>query len=308
MEKLDNTFQSFSIPATYHRVDGIHPLDLYIGIDEEYRWTLLLVSSIEPPAVESSRMIFAQKGKRDDGRWTLSLSLINNDYKDIFLLFANDIVSSSRVISNKNKAVSFICRRYKEWREMLANSRSSLLSDEQIKGLLGEMYILHNYLSEIYGVEKAALSWTGPKKMPQDFIVDSTWYEVKTISSSRTDVPVSSINQLDCSNVGELVVVFADKTSVTNDLAINLNVLYNQILDSISDETVKSDFSSMLFQYGYFPRQEYETADYTFAIKSISIYSVDHSFPCIRRNDIPSGIVEAKYSLSLSSISSFLKE
>ena len=308
MEKLDKTFETFVAPGTYHRVDGTHPLNLYIGLDEKSRWSLLLISDVEPPTLESSKMISTQKRKRSDGKWTLSLSLVDNTYKDMFLLFCGDIIESSRVILDRKKAVKYIARRYKEWREMLANSRKDLLSPNEIKGLLGEMYYLQNYLSPLYGIEKAALSWTGPRKLPQDFIVDETWHEIKTISSSGTEVSISSIEQLDCSSTGELVVIHADKTSVTNERAVNLNQIYHQILMQIQDDTVKAEFSSMLLQYGYFPREEYESSEYTFEIKDVIRYTVTPNFPCLRRNQIPSSILKAEYALSLPSISAFRKE
>ena len=119
MEMQTSTFEVFSSPETYHRVDGVHPLDLYVGIDDLRRWALLLVCDFEPPKLESSRMISVQKRKRTDGRWTLSLSLVDNKYKEIFLLFCGDIIDSSRTITDKKKAVKFIGKRYQEWREML---------------------------------------------------------------------------------------------------------------------------------------------------------------------------------------------
>lgn len=125
---------------TYQRVDSTHPLDLYVGIDDTARWTLLLISDFQPLSVTSSRMIMIKSGKRSDSKWTQSFSLVDDRFRDIFMLFCEDIVSSSTNIANKEKAVCFVGKRYKEWREMLANARGNLLSPEEIKGLLGEMY------------------------------------------------------------------------------------------------------------------------------------------------------------------------
>ena len=57
MEMLNSTFEVFSSPETYHRVDGVHPLDLYVGIDDQRRWALLLLCDFEPPKLDSSKMI-----------------------------------------------------------------------------------------------------------------------------------------------------------------------------------------------------------------------------------------------------------
>ena len=308
MFDLNSVFETIKSPEAFHRVDATHPLDLYIGIDEKRRWTLLLVTGFEPPDMNSSKMISVNKGERKDGKWAISLSLVDNTYKDLFLQLCADIIDSSRELHDKKKAVSFIAKRYWEWRELLANSRRDILSINEAKGLLGEMVFLKDYLAPLYGIEKAALSWAGPRKTHQDFIIDDTWYEVKTIASSRVDVSISSIEQLDVSTSGELVVIRADKTSIANSHANNLNKVYHLLLSMMTNDSIKSTFSSMLFQYGYNTRAEYESADYMFEIKEITHYSVSSDFPCLRRNDLPVSISDASYTLLLSSILPFRKD
>ena len=129
---------------------------------------------------------------------------------------------------------------------MLANTHGSLLSPKEVKGLLGEMYFLKFFLCARYGAKEAVLSWTGPKHLPQDYIIDDTWYEVKTVSSSRTEVTISSIEQLDCVKPGELIIIRADKTSVTNTDAVNLNTLYKDLLAMLSDDDTREQLSTML--------------------------------------------------------------
>ena len=308
MADIKTIFGAIDHLDTYQRVNSTHLLDLYVGIDDTARWTLLLISDYPPLKVTSSRMILVKSGKRPDKKWSLSFSLVDDSYKEMFVLFCEDIVLSSSCIKNKEKATRFVGKRYKEWREMLANARGNLLSPAEIKGLLGEMYFLKNYLCDQYGAEKAALSWTGPKCLPQDYIIDDTWYEVKTVSSSRTEVSISSIEQLDCAKPGELVVIRADKTSVTNTDAVNLNTLYRELLVKLPNDDSRETFSTMLLRYGYYPRPEYEGEEYTFEIKAMDRYVVSADFPCIRRTNLPESITEAKYSLALTAINSYRKE
>lgn len=307
MDLQNSVFNSFEEPETYRRVDGKHVLDLYFGVDESMRWSLLLVSDDEPPRAEPSRLISAQKGQRADKKWTTSFSLLDSARKDIFLLLCNDIVDSSRAFANKKKATHFIVTRYKEWREMLANSRDRLLSEIEAKGLLGEMYFLLYYLAPKYGADKAVLSWTGPRNLPQDFLVGNTWYEIKTISSSSAEVTISSIEQLDSMNYGELVVVHADKTSSTSDNALNLNQLYKQLLEKIASDSVRAEFCNTLLQYGFYCRTEYESPEYSFEVKDYARYEVGPTFPCLRRKDVFPCIVKAQYSISLPAIREFRK-
>lgn len=308
MPDIKRVFTSISQLDTYKRVDSTHPLDLYIGIDETARWTLLLISDIQPLSIASSKMILVKTGKRSDKRWTLSFSLVDDVYRDMFVLFCEDIIISSSHIPGRDKAIRFVCNRYKEWKEMLANTRGGLLTPAEIKGLLGEMYFLKEYLSQWYGIRDAALSWTGPRQLPQDFIIRSTWYEVKTISSGKTEVKISSVEQLDCAEPGELVILRADKTSVINNNATNLNKIYHSLLDAIPDDDTRENFSMLLLRYGYYPRPEYDAEEYTFAINGISRYMVDGMFPCLRRSEMPKSVGKAEYTLSIAAIDTYRKE
>ena len=128
------------------------------------------------------------------------------------------------------------------------------------------------------------------------------------MSSSRTEVTISSIEQLDCVKPGELIIIRADKTSVTNKDAVNLNTLYKDLLAMLSDDDTREQLSTMLLRYGYYPRPEYEEEEYTFEIKGTARYAVSSDFPCIRRTNLPQSITEAKYSLSLAAIDSYRKE
>lgn len=308
MDNLYNTFERFREINVYQRVDSMHPLDLYVGIDDLSRWTLLLICDSKPRNLTSSKMIVTRVGHREDNRWSISLSLKDDTYAEMFVLFCGDIIDSSRSIRDKKKAARFITNRYNEWRNMLANAKNELLSGEEAKGLLGEMYFLDLNLMDHFGAEKAALSWMGPKGAHQDYIVDDTWYEIKTVSSGREEIRISSIEQLDCENRGKLVIVYADKTSLTNERAINLNVLYRRLMSRFSDDDAKAEFCNMLLRYGYYPRREYETEEYTYEVKGISYYSVPNTFPCLRRSGLPYSIVKAEYYLSLPAIQEYRED
>ncbi len=307
MANLKERFESFTSADAYMRVDETHPLDLYIGIDEYYRWTLLLICTEMPGHVTGSKMIDVRVGERKDGKYTLTLALINKEFSDIFVLFCSDIIDSSRNV-NKHNGTNFIVKRYLSWREMLSATKNELMSPEKIKGLLGEMYFLDTILLDKYGNEKGPLSWTGPKAYHQDFIVDDTWYEVKTVSSGSEEIKISSIEQLDCENPGTLVVIYADNTSETNEDSFTLNKLYNKLIDEIKNDDIKEKFANMLLKFGYYPRPEYDDSEYIFDIKGLRLYQVDYSFPCLRRSNLLPAITKAEYMLSLPAIQEYLEE
>lgn len=291
---------------TFRRVSNLHPLDLYIGKDLSAKPTLLLISHIEPPHIYSSRLIAIHSGIRSDGRWALSFSLNDIKFEDIFYHFCDDIVESSANVINKDEGTSFICNRYTKWQELLKRNASGLLSFSEIKGLLGELLFLQKYLLKKYSAKNALLSWIGPSKADQDFVCPECWYEIKASVSGAESVHISSIEQLDTETAGELVVVYLDKTSQSDPNRITLNSLVDEITENLPSMDARQILKDILIEQGYIRRDEYN--EYVFKYAGLARYAVTSDFPALRRNKIPEPVINATYTISLSSISKYIME
>ena len=79
-------------------------------------------------------------------------------------------------------------------------------------------------LAEQIGLENALKSWSGQELTHKDFSYGDSWYEVKTIHRGIPAVKISSIEQLESSTDGELVVFFLEKMSAAYN-GVNLNKL-----------------------------------------------------------------------------------
>lgn len=291
---------------SFNRVDESHPLDLYIGTNELSRPTLFLITKIEPTPVSSSQMINISIGKRQDGQWGISFTLTDNKFDDLFGSFCKDIIESSRSIKNKNDGANYICNRYELWQQMMTKYNGELLSKPAIKGLIGELYFLKDYLFPIYGQKEALNSWIGPDKADQDFVLENLWYEVKSTVSGGNAITIASVEQLDMSTRGELVIIYLDKTSSIDKSCINLNSIFKEINDSLEDENLKKKFSAILLNHNYFPRPEYNEP--SFKLSAIERYIVDSKFPCIRRQNLPESVINTSYQLSIVSLKDKLIE
>ena len=72
MRNAREIFRSLSGVDVFQRADRDHILDLYCGIDTMSRYTLLLISSMEPESLKSSKVINVSLRRRNDGKWTIS--------------------------------------------------------------------------------------------------------------------------------------------------------------------------------------------------------------------------------------------
>lgn len=284
----------------FKRVDDKHPLDIYIGTDNLSRPTLFTISETEPSGIISSQIINVTTGLRRDNLWGISFTLTDNSFEDIFSCFCNDIIESSRSITDKTSGVEFICDRYQKWQDMLSKQKGELLSLSSIKGLIGELYFLKEFIIPKYGQKVAIDSWIGPEKADQDFVCPNTWYEVKATVSGAEHVSITSIEQLDVEESGELVIIYLDKTSTTDKNGLTLNSLYQEIDNILKNDELKSKLSGILLQHGYFPRPEYDEPAFKFS--HMERFRVDKNFPCLRRKKIPEAVTETGYYISIPAI------
>lgn len=306
MKSAKDIFDNLSGIDVFRRVSRDHILDLYCGIDNMSRYTLLLITAAEPENVQSSKVINVGLRKRSDEKWTLSFSLADDTFKELFVRFCDDIIESSATLGNAANGPRFICTRYNGWQQMLSAARGDLLSKSEIKGIIGEMLFIRDCLFPKYGKESTLHAWMGPKMADQDFVFSNTWYEVKATSSDAEYIRISSIEQLDCSDEGTLVVLALDQTSELDGQSVTANSLYRELRETIGDDSLKLIFSSLLLRLGFYPRPEYD--EYVYRPKGMRQYRVDATFPCLRRSSIPGGVVEAVYTLSLAAMKSHLKE
>lgn len=164
MKSAKERFGGLSAAESFQRVDPEHPLDLYCGYDHMGRRSLVLLSSAKPSSLASSKVIEVCIGKRmTDGKRTLSFSLVDNTFRELFYQFCDDMIDASKSVKNPLSGPHFLCTRYLNWQEMLSTVDDNVLSESVIKGLVGEMLFLRDILIPKYGRELSLQAWMGLK-------------------------------------------------------------------------------------------------------------------------------------------------
>ena len=290
------------------QIDTQHPLEWHIGYQSIKQRTLLLVSDVEIAAFESSKSILVKRRRREtDKRWTLSLELLRNEQQGVFAILCCDVIEHSRKAENENDALKFVISRYKQWSKLLESQRSGLMDESSRKGLLGELLFLEKRISFSDTPLSAVQGWVGADGADQDFMYSDGWFEVKSIGASATNVTISSLEQLDCSDVGELVIQRIDKVAPNRVGAFSLNEIVHRISEVLIGDVDALDlFRAKLSGYGYIDLQEYSEQKYHFS--GTQRYRVDESFPRLTLKAVPSQVVSAHYELDLPSLTDWRKE
>jgi hypothetical protein len=288
----------------YQGYDATHPLQFFIGLDPVGNREFFIIVSNKPGNVPAcSRSIEVSAGSRRDGTYTLVFRLVQADQQEVFTHLCWDLAEASRPCSDKEKGLAVVLTRYALWQRLMERANMGLLTEQELKGLFGEIYFLKNRLLDYYGVDKAVAGWIGPTKADRDFIYDDFWYEVKTTNPGAPSLKISSIEQLDTDDEGRIAWVQAEKTASTDPEAISVPLLINETKMALEGfpEAIEI-FIMRVLESGFVNRKEYY--DLYFACRSIRLFSVTEGFPRIRRKNIDTGIMAASYEISISDISS----
>lgn len=283
------------------RVDSLHPLDFFIGIDNEKQPQLMLVSSFQPQLIMQSRAINVTIGKRHDDRWAICFILNEKSVKEEFFKLCWDLFESSKNFGKTKDDINSVLTRFIKWQRLMALGHDGLLSSSSIKGLLGELLFLEKYALDANDMYTAVQGWTGPEKTDRDFVYSDKWYEIKAVDPGASEVSISSVEQLDTDDEGRLIIFLLEKTSSTEKGALTLTTQIDIIRTLIHENPAALKiFEDKLLDAGYIDRTEYN--DIAYALRAVRQYTVNESFPRLRRGSISKEIQKATYTLSIASI------
>lgn len=290
------------------QIDIQHPLEWHIGYQSISKRTLLLVCDTEISAIDSSKSMIVNRRRREsDNRWTLSFELLRNEQQGVFIILCCDVIEHSRPATTEAEALKLVISRYKQWSKLLETQHSGLMDEHRRKGLLGELLFLEQRISSTDSVLAEIQGWTGADGADQDFIYPDGWFEIKSVGVSAVSVTISSLEQLDCAEEGELVIKRIDKVAPEKAGAFSLNDVVRRIRSALIDDAEALDlFRAKLTRYGYIDLQEYSEQKYS--CSSTQGYLVNNSFPKLTKVNVPTQISALHYELNLPSLAGWRKE
>lgn len=296
-------FSNLEKPFYFIRVDDIHPLDLMIGLNAKGQKTIQFAGVFAIKRINGTSSL--EVNQFSTGSISkIRFSLTEESAKDLFYKFCDDLVESSRSVGSGSGGYEFLVNRFLKWKKMFV-VKNQLLSEQQIMGLIGELLFLKDIAIPKFGVSKAIAGWGGAEKTHKDFSYGAKWFEIKTILTNATSIKISSLDQLESSIAGFLVVNVLEKMSGAFE-GINLNKLVLSIRSMITNFADFDSFFSKLDNCGYLYNNDYDF--YSYECKKTKYFFVDDTFPRIKRSDIDQRIVRASYEVALNGIEEYCGE
>lgn len=294
-------FEQLKDKNFYSRISTEHILELHIGLDEKGRKSIELRYPFVPKKVTGTSAIEVNQYKKEQYN-TIRFSLCDDEISGLFYKFCEDLSEQTKHLKEEAEGYQAIINRFFQWKKMFVSSKKQFLTEPEIMGLIGEMLLLRDHLSQRIGLTKALRSWSGQELTHKDFSFDNTWIEAKAISRGAQSVKISSLEQLDGDNEGELAIHSLEKMSTAYD-GITLNKLVFETRELFLSNEEQDLFMAQVALQGYEFNNYYD--DFVYEISSFKRYRVNSEFPKLTHRDIPAAIRKAAYEISLVEIGEF---
>lgn len=239
----------------------------------------------------------------------LILTLLDNEYLDIFDDFIISLYNSIKDITDVGTYLNIFIQTLHKWTQFFEESQDHKLTKEQVKGMFGELVVLKRLIqnADSFNINDMLESWEGPYDRAHDFVLDDKDIEVKTKYASKLYVQISSEFQLEYipGKALELLVISVEEDPVNGS---SIKELVDDIRNIIAN--VLGDSSVLLRAIGQKRLTLNNIHEYNnFRFRLINQYTYDcisPDFPKITTSTVPISINNIRYNLYLSGINEFL--
>ena len=296
------------------RIDEIPNLNCFAAtnhITGQHLYIMAVAKNVAIPELKNYRFkgveIYTLPNEVEN-KTELYIYLLDNDLKDIFSLFIQNILEDIEKSVTESEAIKITLNVISKWKKLFDKINFNGLSIEQQKGLIGELLFLTTLLNNEKTFSNAVNSWTGAEQdfKAKDFTLGAVGVEVKFTASKQPRIKVSNERQLDAENLSELFLILYS-TEAVKDNGISLNSIVEQIRQNISTEEERNIFNSKLQLNGYFDEDK-EHYSKMYSIKKTFTFAVTANFPKIVKHQLPLGIYDASYSIEISAVENFIIE
>lgn len=291
--------------AGLHLYDPVHPLQIFIGTTDSGAPRMVVRTQTKPVKPMLSNVVLVERYEDRSGKWNLSFTLQDRKFDEVFLRLADDVHGRSAPSASESSALDRVGVVFDEWRRLLKPRPKGLLSMEELRGLIGELWLILNEFTATMPMSAAVEGWLGPMGLPQDFWYASNgFHEAKSIGPSTSRLRISSEHQLDEDDL-ELIVLQVATTDDQTVGAMNLPSMVAKVRTSLTESAASAEgLDERLARLGVDLAETFYQ-DTWFLPTRKTIYNVGSDFPRIAASALSGGISRVTYQLDLVDLEEF---
>ena len=316
--RTEDPWRGIELPATSDAINarriqqvGTLTWGLYWAVDFHRQCVLILqhrASRATSQRLPRLRGLLVEEWPIDAGGGSrIAIRLTDNEQREIFHRFCVDVVDATRPAESDEDAIGRFLARTWRWHRLLRSGRCGRLRRDEQKGLIGEMRLLEERLLRELKTDDAVEAWVGPMGAPKDFQVGQVCIESKALSPQKTEVVISSVEQLDAQGASALLLYVTEVASgmVDSPDSVTVTDVADRIRSAIESRSVPAAlaFEERLNAVGFDWNDDY--SDSLWVTGKEMLFEVKQGFPCITRSMVPQGINNVRYFVALSACGKF---
>ena len=234
----------------------------------------------------------------------LTFILLDNELEEIFYLFIENLFENIKALENEDQVIVDTSNTISKWKRLFDKIRPNLLTEEQQKGLMGELLFIIQLIKNGMPIPVSINNWFGPDFFNKDFIIENIGFEIKTTSQDRPVIKISSEQQLDNQDLKSLFLVqfvLEERKNTGNSLPEIINNLREILKNEYAEKLI---FENSLLKTGY---NDNDASRYTkqYEVIEVVIYNVEDDFPKITKSILPKGVFNSIYNLEVPFLEKF---
>ncbi|KAF0200061.1 MAG: hypothetical protein FD170_3810 [Bacteroidetes bacterium] len=285
--------------------------ELFIGVSKENSRCLILAlpndTLLNFKGIQKENLSIEYFSEKN----LIVLQLLDNDYCDLFDDLILSLYQGINELCHVDEYSNYFIQAFYRWSDFFENKKTDLLSEDAIRGLMGELLVLKSLITDPqrHDINFILSSWKGPYDKANDFELETKNLEVKTKYPSGIDVEISSEFQLELSPGKGLELIIVSLSSDYNG-GISIVQLILDIKDLIQGSSGDSSILwKALGQKNINSKNIKEYEKYKFKpVNRISYNCASDNFPKLNRSNIPIEIFALKYKLRTNLLTHFIVE
>lgn len=281
---------------------GMHDLSVGVETPDGRRLLVLRTNRLALPAPRAlpdcrGLETFVRHGaSADEG--VLGVALKEPRYADVFSALVTDLAGRVEAATSAGDAVAALLGQLRRWQAFLA-AAAETLSEEAQRGLWGELHLLREHLLPAFGTSVVA-AWQGSRAAHQDFQFATGAIEVKTSAAKGPQtVHIASERQLDDKGVPALFLHHLS-LDAREDGGESLPAMIESVRGVVAGDIAASEgLEEELLAAGWLNAnaERYSRKGYT--VRESNFFRVAPGFPRLLEADLPDGIGDVSYLLSI---------